>query len=140
MLHLQDTYHIGQYLSTHDHQGADEADGPTKEGANMVAAAPATTAAVARWERLVGMANDSKGARKMIQRAKCCRGPALNMGVCLHKHNQRKGNNHTRLKTHQSTPFKPIQDTPAKPNFLRPCSDRPSDEKSVKLAQGSTLR
>ena len=30
--------------------------GATKAGANMVAAAPAATAAVARWERVVGMA------------------------------------------------------------------------------------
>lgn len=34
--------------------------GATKAGANMVAAAPAATAAVARWERVVGMARSTE--------------------------------------------------------------------------------
>ena len=34
--------------------------GATKVGANMVAAAPAATAAVARWDRVVGMAGVAK--------------------------------------------------------------------------------
>ena len=34
--------------------------GATKAGANMVAAAPAATAAVARWERVVGMARKTE--------------------------------------------------------------------------------
>jgi len=35
--------------------------GATNAGANMVAAAPAATAAVARWEREVGMMEGGKG-------------------------------------------------------------------------------
>ena len=34
--------------------------GATKAGANMVAAAPAATAAVARWERVVGIARKTE--------------------------------------------------------------------------------
>ena len=37
--------------------------GATKVGANMVAAAPAATAAVARWERVVGMARRTQAMK-----------------------------------------------------------------------------
>ena len=53
-------------------QGAVGAEGPTNPGANITAAAPAAAAAVARWERVVGMAAKISVQTRRNNPAKCC--------------------------------------------------------------------